>query len=180
MGPIPGIVRHWLSEDRLESLVRTPPLTTLREVIRCQPEDWAVACIDSALRRSPRVSLDQLKELLPHERRVILGLVDPRAESCIESLARVRLGRLGLRPSLQVPVVRGIRVDMVLSDRLVVELDGSEFHSGPVEFEADRARDAVLNALGYRVLHFSYRQVVHHWETVEGTIRMVLRQAPPR
>jgi very-short-patch-repair endonuclease len=161
-------------------MVRTTPVQTLRQVVRCQPVDWAVACIDSALRQrqrqSPLLTIEELRDAVPGERQELLDLVDARAESCIESLTRVRLREAGLAPVLQVGLARGIRVDMVLKDRLVVELDGSEFHSGPAPFEADRARDAVLNALGYRVLHFSYRQVVHDWPTVESTIRLVLRQ----
>ncbi|MFD3443187.1 endonuclease domain-containing protein [Microbacteriaceae bacterium 4G12] len=59
-----------------------------------------------------------------------------------------------------------------------MELDGSEHHTGPDAFEADRRRDAALNALGYRVLRFSYRQVTQDWATVETTIlRLIARGA---
>jgi very-short-patch-repair endonuclease len=34
----------------------------------------------------------------------------------------------------------------------------------------------VLNAWGFRVLHFSYRQVMDDWPTVLSTIQMVRRQ----
>jgi very-short-patch-repair endonuclease len=172
---------HWTAPGRLVSAARTSVSETLREVVQCQPPDWAVACLDSAIRTMPHaVDLERLRAAVPEVHRRVLDCVDARAESCIESLARVRLRRIGLHPQLQVPLAQGIRVDMLLDGRLVIELDGSAFHSGAAAFEADRSRDAYLNALGYRVLHFSYRQVVYDWRTVEDTVRLVLRQAPSR
>ena len=59
---------------------------------------------------------------------------------------------------------------MLIGNSLVVEVDGREHHSDPAAFERDRIRDARLTALGYRVLHFSYKQVMYHWPTVEAAI----------
>lgn len=73
-------------------------------------------------------------------------------------------------------VTDDIRVDFVIDGVLAVEVDGSEFHSGHVAFVADRKRDAFLNALGYRVLHFSYAMILFDWPTVLSTITMVLRR----
>jgi very-short-patch-repair endonuclease len=47
--------------------------------------------------------------------------------------------------------------------RLIVEADGFETHGTRSAFEADRARDAALQAAGYRVLRFT-------WWTEEATI----------
>jgi very-short-patch-repair endonuclease len=44
--------------------------------------------------------------------------------------------------------------------RLVVEVDGYRFHSSRTAFERDRRRDADLSAAGYRVLRFTWRQLV--------------------
>jgi Protein of unknown function (DUF559) len=43
------------------------------------------------------------------------------------------------------------------ADRLVVETDGWDTHRTRAAFEADRARDAALQAAGYRVLRFTAR-----------------------
>jgi very-short-patch-repair endonuclease len=43
--------------------------------------------------------------------------------------------------------------------RLVVETDSWQHHSDRAAFEADRARDARLQSLGYRVLRFTWRQI---------------------
>ncbi|WP_227412128.1 MULTISPECIES: DUF559 domain-containing protein [unclassified Cryobacterium] len=45
--------------------------------------------------------------------------------------------------------------------------DVAEYHSDPY---ADRRRDAVLSALGYRVLRFMYSQVLYEWRSVEAAI----------
>lgn len=70
----------------------------------------------------------------------------------------------------QVWVAPGIRVDLMIGERLIVEVDGREHHSDPVAFERDRVRDARLSALGYRVLRFSYNQVMFDWPLVEASI----------
>lgn len=59
--------------------------------------------------------------------------------------------------------------------RLIVEVDGYEFHGGRASFEADWARDAGLAVQGYRVLWFTYRHVTGEPARVAATIRRVLR-----
>jgi very-short-patch-repair endonuclease/predicted transcriptional regulator of viral defense system len=44
--------------------------------------------------------------------------------------------------------------------KLVVEVDGFAYHSTREAFERDRRRDARLQAAGYRVVRFTYRQIV--------------------
>jgi very-short-patch-repair endonuclease len=51
------------------------------------------------------------------------------------------------------------RIDFLIGDKLVIEVDGAGFHSSPESFERDRDRDAKLGIRGYRVLRFSYRQL---------------------
>ncbi len=43
--------------------------------------------------------------------------------------------------------------------RLVVEMDSWEFHSHRAAFESDRARDAKMQAAGYRVIRLTHRQL---------------------
>jgi very-short-patch-repair endonuclease len=43
--------------------------------------------------------------------------------------------------------------------RLVVEVDGRTFHASRDAFERDRARDAELQAHGYRVIRVTWRQL---------------------
>jgi very-short-patch-repair endonuclease len=66
-------------------------------------------------------------------------------------------------------------VDFLWEDsRLIVEVDGYEFHRDRSAFEADRARDAELAVQGYRVLRFTYRQVTRGPGQVAATVRRLL------
>jgi very-short-patch-repair endonuclease len=56
--------------------------------------------------------------------------------------------------------LHGFQVDAVWPDlKLVVEVDGYEFHRDRDSFENDRARDATLVAAGYRVIRFTATQL---------------------
>jgi very-short-patch-repair endonuclease len=59
-------------------------------------------------------------------------------------------------------------------ERLVVEIDGWAAHGHRVAFERDRARDAELQADGYVVLRFTWRQVVDEPLLVATRIAQVL------
>ena len=67
-------------------------------------------------------------------------------------------------------------VDLVVGDRLVVELDGAAWHERPGDFEADRRRDRELAALGYVVIRASYRQVMTEWSEIEEQILRIVRR----
>ena len=58
--------------------------------------------------------------------------------------------------------------------RIVVEVDGYEFHGGRQSFEADRERDAELAVQGYRVLRFTYRQVTEEPAKVAARLSALL------
>ncbi|MGH2953942.1 MAG: hypothetical protein ACRDK9_07965 [Solirubrobacterales bacterium] len=61
--------------------------------------------------------------------------------------------------------------------RLVVELDGYEFHQGRFAFERDRAKIAQLRLAGHEVLPLTYRQVTRQSAWVAATVRTLLRRA---
>ncbi len=54
----------------------------------------------------------------------------------------------------------GYEVDFLWREgRLIAEIDGFEFHGSRQSFEADRARDARLEAAGWRVMRITWRQL---------------------
>jgi hypothetical protein len=56
--------------------------------------------------------------------------------------------------------VEGYEVDMLWrAEKVIVELDGWEFHRTRGAFERDRARDVRLQLAGYRLLRFTWRQL---------------------
>lgn len=120
-------------------------------------------------------------------RAIDLRLIEPPGRQGDE-LTRSELERrfLGLcrRHRLPAPEVNAragpYEVDFLWREAgLVVETDGFAFHRGRGAFEADRARDARLQALGFLVLRFTYRHVVEEPAEVARAVRRVMRRPPP-
>ncbi|MEP6479646.1 MAG: DUF559 domain-containing protein [Rhodoglobus sp.] len=167
-----GVV-HWQSsawrarDSPVESIT-----AVIRQVLLCCEREVAITIIDSAL-NSRRVTLSALRRIvhgLPKRFGSVLGQIDGKSESGLESLCRVRLARLGLRIRSQVRIAGVGRVDLVIGDRLVIEADGREHHDSPDAFRRDRARDLALTRLGYVVIRLSYQQIVDEWQRVELTV----------
>ena len=120
---------------------------------------------------------DRLRDLFaattqtaPVADRVILARADGVCESGTESIFWNRIQPFDLDVRRQVVIGRVGRVDFVVGERLVVEIDGAAYHADSEQFEADRRRDAMLSRLGYRVLRFSYTQVMFRWAEVEAAL----------
>ncbi|MFV0285247.1 MAG: endonuclease domain-containing protein [Demequina sp.] len=122
-----------------------------------------LALADAALGRG-LVSRDELRALRrgTAERRAwVAEMADPRAGSISESVARVDLVEAGFEVTPQASFAGIGRVDLVVEDAVVVELDGVAYHSDSVAFRADRERDRALALLGYRVLRYTFMEVMN-------------------
>lgn len=62
--------------------------------------------------------------------------------------------------------------------RVVVECDGSRWHADPLTRANDAARQALLEAHGYRVLRVTWEQVINHPQQTIARIRAALATAP--
>ena len=80
------------------------------------------------------------------------------------------LRRWGLQVRQQVKLA-GRFVDIVVGERLVLQIDGYEFHSSSAQRSSDIAHDAELRLRGYTVLRLSYAQIVHDWDSAASIIR---------
>lgn len=150
----------------------------LRCAVRCLDRESAVVLLDSALNLG-RLHTDELPDLFSDGNasvRRLLRRTDPRAGSGTETLARIRLRGRRLRVSPQVHISGVGWVDLVIGDRLVVEIDSLEHHSRGTGYEKDRERDRRLIAMGYLVIRVSHHQVLHCWDDVEQTILAVVRR----
>ena len=75
--------------------------------------------------------------------------------------------------------IEGYEVDFLWrSQRLIVETDGHARHGTRTAFERDLAKDARLTLLGYRVVRFTYRQLVHERDVVVTTLLGLLATSP--
>ncbi|WP_147305809.1 type IV toxin-antitoxin system AbiEi family antitoxin domain-containing protein [Subtercola boreus] len=154
----------------------------LMQMVDCQERNHAVAAFDSALKKrlTNRYRLGIHASRLTHEHREVLALSSASSHSGLETTARLRLRALGITYRTQVQV-RGVgAVDLVVGDRLVIELDGREWHSTEAAFAEDRRRDFLLHEYGCSVLRFTYAQVIFEWPRVEALIRAIVARKEHR
>ncbi len=129
------------------------------------------AAIAASLARLPGRRAHALRDAL-----ATLAHADPdvtRSELEERFLLLVTAG--GLLPPLVNARVAGHEVDILWpTQRLVAELDGAAAHRTPMAFEGDRRRDASLQVAGYRVVRFTWRQVIREPTAVITTLRALL------
>ena len=71
--------------------------------------------------------------------------------------------------------VLGFEVDTLWPDQhLIVELDGFAYHAHRAAFEHDRARDAALQAAGYRVVRITHRRLTQDPAPIANELRHLL------
>ncbi|WP_394277871.1 endonuclease domain-containing protein [Luteococcus sp.] len=154
--------------------------TALRAAWGCLGPEELVQVCDSLLHRR-MMTLDELAAILPRGRRTDLLLRHcDLAESGTETLVRLRLRRRGIQLRPQVWITPGDRVDLLVGERLVIEVDSRAHHTGIERFSADRERDLRLRSLGYTVVRLTYQQVVHGWPAVEQSLLAMVRRGDHR
>lgn len=108
-----------------------------------------------------------------------LGELLPQMADTLSELEE-RFLDLMIGAGLPIPLVNatvcGLMVDALFEHAcLIVELDGHRFHRGAVSREIDRDRELRLRAAGYRVVRYTWRQVVHEPGNVIADLRRQLR-----
>ncbi|MBS1675323.1 MAG: hypothetical protein JSS74_15315 [Actinobacteria bacterium] len=167
-------VVHW-RRDRGDAFV-VDPISALVQSFACQEPRHLVATLDSALfkRVIDRDDLAEIFERVPRRFRRLRRLVDGRAESGPESLARLLLRQFGRRIEVQRWIDDVGRVDLVVDGWIVVECDSREFHSGWEMQEADRMRDLALAARGYASLRPTANSLFTEPEILVDAVRGLL------
>lgn len=173
-GVAPTAVLHWtpepLEHDR-HRLVIESGRNALAHLVRCQPLDVAAAGFDSAVRRG-MISIEELQVLASVRRgrfAEVVALTTGRADSGLETLTRVRLEWAGIGCREQVSI-DGHPVDLLIGERLIIQLDGRQHLDDPVQLARDRRQDRRLRLVGFTVLRFGYADVVHAWEATLAQI----------
>ncbi|WP_422390564.1 type IV toxin-antitoxin system AbiEi family antitoxin domain-containing protein [Arthrobacter sp. N1] len=152
-------------------------LVVCLQVMRCLPELDALSIVESAVVRGS-VTLDDLREHVVGHRsgtlRRIVALIDPQAESILETVARYRLLEAGFHVASQVQVSGVGRPDLVVDGVLGIEADGREYHSDRPAFEEDRRRGNLLTARGMPVPRVTWPLLQNDPDTFIRLVRAAL------
>lgn len=177
----PGVVVHrmhgWFRDIRpVHGL--DPILAALAVASGCLAVEDVVAAAEAGLRAGvvTRDELTTLAAALPRRRRRALGWFSPLSGSGLESAFAVALRRARIGFVQQFEPVPGMFVDFLIGTSLIVELDSRTWHGKPVDIETDRRRDAILTGRGYRVVRFTYEQVLFQREWVLEQLLVLVRR----
>jgi hypothetical protein len=173
---------------RLYNLPVTTVARTVADLARTLPFMDAVVVADSALNQEKATKPELLLALgqgkgwpgVRQARRAV-EFADERAESPLESAARVVFANAGLAPpELQVTIAGeqgqfAARVDFLWRARKVIaEADGLVKYSDRKDLLKERERDHQLREAGYTTVHFTWRELFQTPETVITRIRSAL------
>lgn len=175
----------WLATPDQDPLWVTTAVQTVLDCCRALKLQEAVVVCDSAL-RSGQVTMSELREgarrLRGHryaaKARRVLDLADPECGSVLESVLRMLLVEAGLTAFSTQGVIRDargrhiLRVDFCFAEAgLLIEADGTRWHPDPLR---DRRLDNRLVAAGWRVLRFTWSEVVHDPTAVLDLVQAAL------
>jgi len=136
-------------------------------VADCQPYEQALTIWESAIRHKQIVSETMRTLPLSARGQRILEDARPFADEGTESILFVRLRWLGL-PMRRQAMILGHRVDLLIGDRLVIQIDGG--HHVDRQRMSDNKHDARLRIAGYHPIRVSYWQLMHEWHVVQELI----------
>lgn len=155
--------------------VEDPIVNVLFHVARCLPRLAALPVWESAL-RTGKVRAAALVRIRWRSTAAaaLASVASDLSDSGLETIFVDGMRVLGVVVQQQV-WIEGHPVDALIGDRLIVQIDGFEFHRA-----ADRRRDlhhdTQLVLLGYTVLRFDYQQILFDWPHVQTTILTAMAQ----
>ncbi|WP_345803083.1 DUF559 domain-containing protein [Microbacterium sp. AZCO] len=151
------------------------PVNVLAHIAECLERADALAVWESAARKgvvgAETLARVQWRSVRCRELARATSLL---SDSGLETHAAHGFRALGLPFRRQVWIA-GQPVDILVGDRLVVQLDGAH-HLEKKQRRRDIRHDATLRLMGYTVLRFDYQQVLFDWAHVESTLTMAVAQ----
>ena len=174
-----------LSEEsiaRLYNVRVTTVARTVADLARTLPFTEAVVVADSALHQDKTIKAELEAALAGCSRwpgvkqaRRVVEFADERAESPLESAARVIFDQFGLDPpELQAAVFtpnNAFRVDFLWREhKVIVEADGLLKYNARRDLIKQFERDRSLRDAGYKVVHFTWEEL---FKTPEVVIRRI-------
>ena len=160
----------------------TTPLKTVLDCARHLPFDEALAIADSALRSASvtRAELDaaEVRGAGAAAVRRVLAQADARAANPFESVLRALCIEEGVEVVPQQAIDLGtgtVHPDLVgVIRRLVLEADSWSFHATRKAHKRDCVRYNLLTIHGWRVLRFTWEQVMHDQAYVRWVLRLLV------
>ena len=105
----------------------------------------------------------------------LLGYSPQRTRSEFERAFLRFCGRFGLPRPLTLPTVHGYEVDALFADhRLIVELDGWDYHADRVAFANDRERDAFMLDHGLVTVRITWERLHEAGEREASRLHRIL------
>ncbi|WP_240424099.1 hypothetical protein [Microbacterium halotolerans] len=150
----------------------------MAQAIVDQPPRAAIATIDSALHSGliAEHELDRVFDIVPLRLHKLRNLVDGRAESGPETLARLIARSFGVPVELQVTVDGVGRADLLVDGWIIVECDSRQFHGGWEQQERDRSRDMGYAAHGYTPIRPTANLLCTRPDIFRGALAGLLRR----
>jgi very-short-patch-repair endonuclease len=184
-----GVRAHVVRTMPTATTIDAIPTTTLERTYLDYAEQATPRQLTAALEAAQRrnlLDLRMLRQIIDHSRgrrglkplaAAIAQLTDDPAwtQSDLERDFRELIRGTDIpTPSFNVSV-EGEVVDCAwITQRVVVEIDGYEFHSGKRQFETDRRRDIKLQKRGWRVLRLTYDRIHNEPAHVLQDVREML------
>ena len=186
-----GIIFHAaeLPADHVTSryglLVTTVPRTVI-DLARTTPFPEAVVAADAALRaelttKGQLLTIAEVCHRWPgiQQARRVIEFSDERAESALESCARLAFAEAGLEPPELQVTIHGpdwsYRVDLCWpKHRVIAEADGLAKYNSRSDLARQFERDRVLRDAGYQVIHFTWHELMRTPEVVMSRIRAAI------
>jgi hypothetical protein len=175
---------------RIQGRLATAPAWTAVEVARTLPRPRALATLDAAMRLTgcSRGDLDRAVREQSGRRgivavRELVPLADPRAESAMESEARLVMSDHGVAPTELQYEIRDRRGELWRLDfawpesGLVAEYDSDSWHSRPSEIRKDKRKLAAVQEMGWTVIPIIGDDVRRHPQLLADRITTHLEMA---
>jgi hypothetical protein len=183
-----------LPQEHVTRLYKLPVTTvarTVADLARTLPFVDAVVVADSALSQEKATKPELLQALQRctgwpgvRQARRALEFADDRAESPLESAARVVFAEAGLDPPELQVTIHGeqeqqqfaARVDFLWrAQKAAAEADGLVKYNDRKDLLKERERDHQLREAGYTVVHFTWKELFQAKEVVLARIRGALQ-----
>jgi predicted transcriptional regulator of viral defense system len=175
----------------LYGLLVTTASRTVIDLARTSPFRHAVVAADSALRAelTTKAELANIADTCHRwpgvrQARQVIEFSDERAESPLESCARVAFAEAGLEaPELQVTIHGpdwSFRTDFCWTEhRVIAEADGLAKYNNKKDLVEQFKRDRLLRDVGYQVIHFTWHELMTTPEVVIARIRAAIAARTP-